>query len=523
MKMRRVVAPLAISAFAVVATVVSAAEIDVQLTTALPGARAVKIDAVPTTKGPSSSLAVMSPTDVKATGGEKVEGFFSPFTNAIDGLFRYFVRVVLIDSTGQAMSGDDDDDDSTPIVDIFIDTDCEDCGDYDFTVPVPPGSQPSSIRGELQLDNSLGDVRWHIATTGNAPDRPAAYAQVELLDSNDPKAPLVLAPSVTVPLDHLSYEFSDDLIFKDGEPANLGYQLYASWLDAKGNKIGQTEVFTATAEVAKKRKDGTYIYRPWRFKSDLAVVVGESWGIEAVTDTYLDAGAFQYTLTPTNGGPKLEPATRTIKSVSQYVQKGQARDVTVGKALASGQTWTFQARLLDVNGKQLGKTSYVTGEAVMDDGEGLVVKGSDVCKADPVNCIPGIRVRYSDQLNETNPNAVWVTSTRFVTNPLATTLELTVIPEKSTGPTLTQTNQKAPGMLLLPVDTSRVLFESDFSMVFPSGIPDGKTYDYALKTAWFDRNGAFLADGETGTMQLKKNGGGWTWVEITHSSTVKIK
>lgn len=517
----RKIAPLFALTTTLAVSLASASEIDVQLTTTLPQARAVKIDAVPTTKGPTSSLAVLKPTDVKASGAESEQGVLSSFANAVDGLFRYFVKVVLIDSAGQAMS-DDDDSDSTPIVDIFIDTDCEDCGDYDFVVPTPPGGQPTNITGQIELLNNGGDVRWHMKTSGNNPDRPAAYAQLELLDSDNPKAPLVLSPSVTIPLDRLSYEFSDDLIFKDGEPANLSYQVYATWLDGKGAKIGQTEVFTATAETSKKRKDGTYVYRPWRFNSDLSVVVGESWDLEAVTDTYLDAGMFQYSLTSSNGGPALEPVVRTIKSVSAYTQKGQARDVTVGASLAAGQTWTFQARLLDAYGKQLGATSYVSGEVVMDDGEGLVVAGNNPCSAQPINCIPTIRVRYADSGAEASPNAVWVTSSKFAASALATTLELTLVKEKSTGPMLTQ-NPKVPGYLLLPVDTSRVQFNSDFNLVFKSGLPDGQTYDYTLKTAWYDRNGMLLAEGETGNLQLKKKGGGWKWTELSPIATVKIK
>lgn len=524
--LRRAVLPMALSSLALAATIATAAEIDVQLTTTLPQVRAVKLDAIPVTTGPSTSLAVMKPTDVKAAGGEKVESLLSNFSNTVDGMFRYFVHLVLLDENGQALSADDDDDsDSTPIVDIFIDTDCEDCGDYDFVAPPPPGGQPSTIRGELQLLSSEGDAKWKVTTTGNSPDRPAAYAQVELLNSKDPKAPLVLAPPVTIPLDRVTLEFADDLIFKDGEPANLNYQIYASWLDGSGAKIGQTEVFQATAEVAKKRKDGTYVYRPWRLHSDLSEVVGETWSVEAMTDTYLNAAAFEYTLTPTDGGPKLPNASQLIKNVSQYLQKGQARDVSLGAPLKAGQTWTFQARLLDGKGIQIGKTSLVGGEAIIDDGEGLVVNGNDTCKADPINCIPGVRIRYSDNQNETNPYAVWVTSTRFASSAIATTLELTVVPEKSTGPSLTQAGQAKAGILMLPVDTSRVLFESDFSLLFPSGTPDDKVFTYALKTAWLDQSGQYLADGESGTLQLQKKngGGGWTWVSITHQSTVKIR
>lgn len=518
MHLRRIARTI-LAAAVLAAAPVLAAEIDLHLTTTLPGVNGVRVDVVPTQTGPTSSLEFKAPTEVKISGGDKIEGLFAPFSTALPGLYRYLLDVVLIGEDGQELAGDDDDDDdSTPIVDIFIDTDCEDCGDYDFVVPPPAGGNPGSVTGQLELLNSDGDARWQITTTGWDTRIEAAAkgwrgfgegsARVTLLQSAKEGAPMVLEPTTTVSLDKVTLDFSNDLIFKDGEPANLAYKIHAAWLDEKGTQIGQTEVFDAKAEVSKKRKDGTTIYKPWRFHSDLSEVVGQAWSFEAATDTWLNASAFQYTLTPTDGGPAFKPSTATVKTVSQYVQKGSARDVTLGGILKADHYWTFQARLLDANGKALGASSIVTAEAIMDDGEGLVIGGGDTCKAAPLNCIPGLRVRYSDKPDETDPYRVWVTSTRFRTSALATTLELTLIPEKSTGPSLKQSGQEKSGYLLLSTDTSQVIFESNLSVLFPPGSDEDGPFNYDFRLGWLDANGKLLAAEETGSLQLKPKGSG---------------
>lgn len=62
------------------------------------------------------------------------------------------------------------------------------------------------------MRNSIGS--WHPTILSH---------QTGLNTCKDPKAPLVLAPPVTIPLDKLTLEFADDLIFKEGEPADLNY------------------------------------------------------------------------------------------------------------------------------------------------------------------------------------------------------------------------------------------------------------------------------------------------------------
>jgi hypothetical protein len=79
--------------------------------------------------------------------------------------------VVSLDPGGyevEAKADDDDDDDDTGmIVDIFIDGDCEDCGDYDFTAPDSPPAWSVVAEALIEvsvLDSGGGLVGTHACT-----------------------------------------------------------------------------------------------------------------------------------------------------------------------------------------------------------------------------------------------------------------------------------------------------------------------------------------------------------------------
>jgi hypothetical protein len=500
------------------ASTAQAAEIDLTLTSALPGVRSVKVEVVPVESGPRASLAILKPTDVEADGREKVDGLFQPLVDVATGVYRYLLNVALFDGDGRPMEsneGTPEPDDDTLIVDIFIDGDCDDCGDYDFTVPTPTGSSLGSVAGQLQLRGPDGDATWKITTSGNNPDRPAAYAEVEILGSRDPNAPQVLEPFSVVMLDKVTFEFNDDLIFKDGEPAGLPYEIKVAWLDVRGAQIGNTEVFTATATAGKVRRDGTKTYKPWRFHSDVAAVIGETWTLTSESEDHIDASAFGFSLVPLDGGPKFDPETRVVKAPSSYQQKARASDVAAAAPLAEGQTWTFVARLLDVNGRPLGKDTLVTAEADLDDER----ERSDACQ-DQLDCVPSLRVRYGGRTDD--PSQIIVSTPNFDTSREAATLSLTLIPDRSTGPKLSQ--EGAPdGTLLLPIDTSRVVFASDLSLVFPSGLSSGTVFEYEAKLTWYDRALQPIATAGQ-VFALTRKGGGWTWVTVAHdNSGIRIK
>jgi hypothetical protein len=499
------------------ASTAHAAEIDLQLTTTLPGVHAVKVEVVPVESGPRATLSILKPTDVEAEGKEKVEGFFAPLVDAVSGVYRYFLDVTLFDDSGQVLNrdDDDDDDDTSPIVDIFIDGDCDDCGDYDFTVPTPTGSQPATIDGRLDLLDPNGDVSIKLSTSGNNAANPAAYAEIEILGSRDPNAPKVLEPFVVVPLDKVTTEFDGDLVFKEGNPANLPYEIKVSWLGAGGVQIGNVEVFEATAVVSKTRRDGTAIYKPWRLKSDVAAVVGETWTLSAASDTFVDAVAFDYALVPLDGGPKFASETHHVKAPSSYQQRARATDVKAAGVLAEGQTWTFLARLLDADGLPVGKDILITGAPQLDDEREA---GVDACH-DKLDCVPSVRVRYAGR--GADPSNLVVSTPNFDVTRTAATLVLTLLPERSTGPMLAQEGLPE-GSLELPIDVSRVLFESDLSLVFPSGLASDAAFTYEATLTWLDSS-ATPVGVEGATFVLRRKGGGWTWVAITHEASVKIK
>ncbi len=64
-----------------------------------------------------------------------------------------------------ALGDDDDDDDSTPIVDIFIDGDCDDCGDYDYTVPNPSNPPAWTVIADELIDVSVYDSGGGLVST----------------------------------------------------------------------------------------------------------------------------------------------------------------------------------------------------------------------------------------------------------------------------------------------------------------------------------------------------------------------
>lgn len=502
---------------------VQAAEIDVQLTTTLPGVRAVRIEAVPREGALSAGVHIPTASEVKSSGGEKTEGFFD--TLAVEaGNYIYPFVMKLLDAGGGVVYNMDDDTpyDTTPIVDIFIDTDCEDCGDYDFVVPPPPpGSQPGTVAAHIELSHGGTDARVVVKTTGNNIKNPAATAVIEILPSKDPSAPVILQPVTTIALDKVTVQFADDLIFKEGEPAGITYDIYTSWMDEKGVQIGQKEVFTAVAEVSKTRKDGTKVYKPWRFHSDLSVVVGETWTIEGQTDTYMDAAALQVSFKPTDGGPGVP--VQTLVGADEYVQRAQTRDVVAEGPLKADHVWFFEAQLFDVNGKALGAPQTVQGEAVLDEeGKPLPL---DKCAPEQVICIPGVRVRYTDETDPVNPAAVIVTAPRILTSLPATTLRLKPITRGSTGPVLVS---KGGIELELEIDVKRLVFTQDMTVLFPAGLTpagdDGFTYE--VSEGWLNRDAKLIAVPRTTVYQLslRPNGGGWTWVAVTHdNSGIRIK
>lgn len=74
--------------------------------------------------------------------------------------------------------GDDDgDDDGTPIVDIFIDGDCDDCGDYDYSVPNPTNPPPWTVIANTLIDIDVVDSGGQTVATHQCTLWPTAKTQ----------------------------------------------------------------------------------------------------------------------------------------------------------------------------------------------------------------------------------------------------------------------------------------------------------------------------------------------------------
>lgn len=89
--------------------------------------------------------------------------------------------VISLDPGGfgvDAANTDDDDDDTGMIVDIFIDTDCEDCGDYDYTVPNPTDPPAWTAIAEQLIEVSVLDSAGGVVSTHTCTMRPTAGTQV---------------------------------------------------------------------------------------------------------------------------------------------------------------------------------------------------------------------------------------------------------------------------------------------------------------------------------------------------------